>query len=92
MFIIVSYDIKTDEIGNKILQKVFKICKKYLFRLQNSVFIGELSKMEIENLKKELSYCIRNSDKCDIMIVKNVKNIVHYSLSQQQDYNKTIII
>lgn len=92
MFIIVSYDIKTDEIGNKILQKTFKICKKYLFRLQNSVFIGELSKNELEKLTNELSHHIRETDKCDIIIAKNIKNIEHYSVLQQSNYNKTIII
>ena len=43
MYVILVYDIKSDEGGAKALNKTFKICKKYLTHIQNSVFEGELS-------------------------------------------------
>lgn len=67
MYVILVYDIKTDEKGKKILPKVFKTCKKYLVHIQNSVFEGELSKSQLKALKIELSQLIR--DKCDSLII-----------------------
>lgn len=45
MYVILVYDIICDEKGKKILPKVFKICKKYLVHIQNSVFEGNISKV-----------------------------------------------
>ena len=42
MYVILVYDINLEEkAGQKILNKVFKTCKKYLIHIQNSVFEGE---------------------------------------------------
>ena len=60
MYIILVYDIKTDDEGKKILPKVFKICKKYLIHIQNSVFEGELSKPQLKALKLSLSKIVRD--------------------------------
>ena len=35
-------------------RRIFKICKKYLTHIQNSVFEGELSKGQLAQLQKEL--------------------------------------
>jgi len=59
MYIILVYDIVMDEEGKKILPKVFKICKKYLSHIQNSVFEGELKKSQIKSLEIELKNIIR---------------------------------
>lgn len=37
MYVILVYDIKSDEGGQKVLSKTFKTCKKYLSHIQNSV-------------------------------------------------------
>ena len=59
MYIILVYDIKVDEKGQKILNKVFKVCKRYLCHIQNSVFEGELSEGQIVKLKCEIDRLIR---------------------------------
>ena len=84
MLIIVAYDIFMDENGAKILRNVLKICKKYLFRMQYSIFVGELSKQDIESLETELKKILRKSDKCDIMKIKNIKNLEHISLTASE--------
>lgn len=43
MYLILVYDIRMEENGEKRLRRVFKLCKKYLNHVQNSVFEGELS-------------------------------------------------
>ena len=49
MYVILVYDIKSDEGGQKALAKTFKTCKKYLTHIQNSVFEGELSEAQLLN-------------------------------------------
>jgi CRISPR-associated protein Cas2 len=59
MYVILVYDIKSDNGGQRVLNKTFKTCKKYLCHIQNSVFEGELSESQIVKLKYELSSIIR---------------------------------
>lgn len=59
MYVILVYDISGDEKGQKVLTKTFKICKKYLTHIQNSVFEGELTEAQIIQLKNELNLHIR---------------------------------
>ena len=54
MYIILMYDIKQIDDYNKVQRKVYQICKKYLYHVQNSVFEGELSEAQIIKLKIEL--------------------------------------
>ena len=49
MFVILSYDI-----NEKRVNKVLKICRRYLNHIQNSVFEGEIGQRELNNLKREL--------------------------------------
>ncbi|MDL2310885.1 CRISPR-associated endonuclease Cas2 [Peptostreptococcaceae bacterium OttesenSCG-928-C18] len=78
MYIILVYDIVTDEIGKRILPKVYKICKKYLTHIQNSVFEGELSKVQFMKLKIELQEYIR----------KNVDSIIVFHTRNEKWLNK----
>lgn len=55
MNIILMYDISS---SNKNLNKVRKICTKYLLHIQNSVFEGELETRDILNLEKEITSII----------------------------------
>lgn len=59
MYVVLVYDIKMDEGGAKVQRNTFKTCKKYLFHVQNSVFEGELTKVQQLALKTELSKYIR---------------------------------
>lgn len=72
MYIILVYDIRMDDKGNKILPKVYKICKKYLRHIQNSVFEGELSKAQLFQLELELKQYIRLE--YDSLIVFKTRN------------------
>lgn len=73
MYVILVYDINLEEKeGQKILRNVFKICKKYLVHIQNSVFEGELLESQEIKLKMELSKYIRN--KKDSVILFKSRN------------------
>ncbi len=54
MFVIFTYDV-----NRKRVQKVMKICRKYLHRVQNSVFEGNLTYGKLQKLKKEVESVIK---------------------------------
>ena len=58
MYVILVYDIKTDNGGQKVLNRTFKICKKYLAHIQKSVFEGNITEGQLKQLKNELLYLI----------------------------------
>ena len=71
MYVILVYDINLEEKqGQKVLRNVFKICKKYLVHIQNSVFEGELLESQEMKLKVELNKYIRE-DKDSVILFKS---------------------
>ncbi|MGL6106098.1 CRISPR-associated endonuclease Cas2 [Romboutsia sp.] len=63
------------DIGEKRVNKVFKICKKYLTHFQKSVFRGEITPSNIISLKKELNKII-DEDEDFICIIKMLNGSV----------------
>lgn len=72
MYVILVYDIKGDDKGQRVLNRVFKICKRYLTHIQNSVFEGELSEAQIVKLKYEIKGEIRKE--LDSVIIFKSRN------------------
>lgn len=72
MYVILVYDIVVDEQGKKNLPKIFKICKKYLVHIQNSVFEGNIKESALYRLRKELEPFIRKE--LDSVIVFSSRN------------------
>jgi CRISPR-associated protein Cas2 len=94
MFILVAYDINEceNEDNAKRASKVFKMCKRYLFRLQKSVFYGELDKIRYKELKEKLSKLVLfDTDSLTILSAKNKNNIVQEFLTKDKDINTLII-
>ena len=58
------------DVGEKRVNKVFKICKKYLTHIQKSVFEGNLTELDLMKLKSELDSYIRK-DKDSLIIFKS---------------------
>ena len=58
MYVVLVYDVSQQENGSKRWLRIFKICKKYLTHIQNSVFEGELSKAQLAKLQQELKMYI----------------------------------
>ena len=75
MYVILVYDIKLDDsTGQRVLRNVFKICKKYLTHIQNSVFEGSLSDVQYLKLKIELNKFLRDEkDSCLMFKSRNEK-------------------
>lgn len=63
------------DVGEKRVQKVFKICKKYLSHFQKSVFRGEMTPSKFIQLRKELNKVIdKNED--FVCIIKMINDNV----------------
>ncbi|MDE7339136.1 MAG: CRISPR-associated endonuclease Cas2 [Lachnospiraceae bacterium] len=54
MYVVLVYDVSQNNNGQKRWSHIFKICKKYLTHIQNSVFEGEISKVQLTKLQQEL--------------------------------------
>lgn len=85
MKIILIYDIVTvlenEEKKRNVLNKVRKICTKYLRHIQNSVFEGELEAANLFKLKKELK----------TEIDENIDSIIIFELPNTNFIKKEII-
>ena len=53
----VFYDVKEERV-----QKVFKVCKKYLSHFQYSVFRGEITPSQLIQLRTELNKIIKKEE------------------------------
>ncbi|MDO5410281.1 MAG: CRISPR-associated endonuclease Cas2 [Lachnospiraceae bacterium] len=60
------------DVGEKRVQKVFKICKKYLSHFQYSVFRGEITPSKLIQLKGELNKIINIEE--DFVCIIKLKN------------------
>ena len=71
MYVIAMYDINTEtKSGRKRLRHIFKLFKKYLIRIQNSVFEGELTKAKFQEMKLQVNDII-NSTKDSVIFFKS---------------------
>jgi len=72
VYVILVYDIKSDDKGQRVWSNVYKTCKKYLVHIQNSVFEGEISKSQLMRMKSELKVHLRED--LDSLIVFKSRN------------------
>lgn len=70
-YVFVFYDV-----GEKRVQKVFKVCKKYLSHFQKSVFRGEMSPSKLIRFKKDLKKVI-NEEEDFVCIIKVMNENVY---------------
>ncbi len=92
MYVIIVYDIRQVDDFAKVQRKVFKICKKYLYHVQNSVFEGTLTKYQIEKLQMELKGVLRgNEDSCIMFKSRNERWLQKDILTNQLEENEQFI-
>ena len=86
MFVVLVYDINHKRVG-----KVLKTCRKYLVRVQRSVFEGRISESKLERSKKELDRIINvNEDTICIYKMDSVKYILKEQIGIIEDNSKII--
>lgn len=58
MFYILTYDVASP----KRLPKLLKLCRRYLYWVQNSVFEGDLTRMQYDKLEAEIKAIIKKEE------------------------------
>jgi CRISPR-associated protein Cas2 len=80
------------DINEKRVQKVFKICKKYLEHYQKSVFMGEITASNIIKLRKELKKVInKKEDFVSIIKMMNEKSFEIESYGNEDNEDKDFL-
>ena len=92
MYVVLVYDVSQQENGSKRWLRIFKICKKYLTHIQNSVFEGELSKAQLAKLQQELKlYIDEELDSVIIFKSRQEKWLDKEFLGRKDDANSFIL-
>lgn len=92
MYVVLVYDVSKDENGRKRWSHIFKICKKYMSHIQNSVFEGELSKVQLTKMQKELLHYINNELDSVILFKSRQEKWLDKELWGKQDDTTSFII
>lgn len=82
MFAILTYDIPSDEMGKKRYSKLYKICKKSGWHVQNSVFELDIDYTSLLNLQKEIEKIIDN----------DIDSVRIYYLGKQRTETNVILL
>ncbi|MDU7650831.1 MAG: CRISPR-associated endonuclease Cas2 [Anaerococcus vaginalis] len=81
------------DVGEKRVNKVFKICKKYLTHHQNSVFRGEISPSKIIALKREIKKIIKKEeDFVTIIKMYNEESFEEETIGKYKSIEEDLII
>ena len=64
MFVVLVYDV-----GEKRVARALKTCRKYLNWVQNSVFEGEISEVNLKKLKAEMTRIMNMSEDSVIIYI-----------------------
>lgn len=81
------------DVGEKRVNKVFKICKKYLTHHQNSVFRGEISPSKIIALKREIKKIIKKEeDFVTIIKMYNKESFEEETIGKYKSIEEDLII
>ena len=80
------------DVGEKRVNKVFKVCKKYLNHHQNSVFRGEISPSKIIALKREIEKTIKKEDFVTIIKMYNKESFEEETIGKYKSIEEDLII
>lgn len=81
------------DVGEKRVNKVFKVCKKYLTHHQNSVFRGEISPSKIIALKREIKKIIKKEeDFVTIIKMYNEESFEEETIGKYKSLEENLII
>lgn len=75
MYLILVYDI-----NEKRVAKMLKLCRRYLNWIQNSVFEGELTQVQVKSLKAEAKQLMQEGD-----------SLIIFSSKEQRWLSKEVI-
>ncbi|GAX88017.1 CRISPR-associated protein Cas2 [Lebetimonas natsushimae] len=87
-YVFLMYDIADEEseAGKRRVNKVFKVCKKYLSHHQKSVFRGEITPSKLIKLKNQLKKIIdEDLDFISIIKLKNKNSFLEDTIGKKEN-------
>lgn len=75
MHVVMVYDV-----NKKRVKKALKICRKYLFHVQKSVFEGNITEAQLNRLKNELSKVM--DSQADSVIIYKLESVKYVKKEQ----------
>lgn len=75
------------DVNEKRVQKVFKVCKKYLSHFQKSVFRGEITTSKLISLRNDLNSIINKKEDFVCIIKLLNKNVFNEEILGVQNNN-----
>ncbi|MGP6206915.1 CRISPR-associated endonuclease Cas2 [Cuniculiplasma sp. SKW3] len=86
MWIILTYDINTKRVN-----EISKICRQYLRWVQNSVFIGYITKANLTILLQKINKKIeKEEDGVQIFILRDQKQVKRISVGLTKEFSNII--
>ncbi len=86
MYIVLAYDVGADR-----TQCFKKMCQRYLGRVQNSVFEGELSDAQLRTLSDELELMVKREEMVRIWEVRDGKDVKILTIGEPKCIEGNII-
>lgn len=87
MYVLLVYDVSVEKVA-----KVHKLLKGYLHWVQNSVFEGELTESQIEEVKAQLKKVVQDQPHSVLLyIARNSKWIDRQSIGSEKNTTDNII-
>ena len=87
-YVFLCYDIRQERVN-----KVFKVCKKYLSHFQNSIFRGEITTAKLIKLKSEIEKIIvKEDDRVCIIKLINENSYVEENLGLNKETGENLIL
>lgn len=80
MYVILMYDI-----NEKRVTKMLKLCRRYLHWIQNSVFEGELTEVQLKRLKSEANALMNDNDSLIIFKSKDERWLEKEIVGQERN-------
>lgn len=87
-YVLLFYDVKENRVN-----KVFKVCKKYLTHHQNSVFRGDITPSNQIKLENEIKDIVNeNEDKVTIIKLLNESSFFELQIGNRNNQDDDLII
>jgi len=86
MYVITAYDVEANR-----TQLFKKICQRFLIRVQNSVFEGELTKAQFIDLKHRLKKVIKENEMVKIWVIADAQIFKVHTFGKQKSETANIL-
>ena len=86
MYVILMYDVEQKRVG-----KMLKLCRQYLNWIQNSVLEGELTEVQLKELKQKANKLLKHTDSLIIFKSRDERWLEKEVIGEEKNPLSTIL-